>query len=82
MNQKIWKKNKIFVLPKYIENIYISDHLFDQQPSKYKRKQKALTKWWEPPKGVPGIRKYYKLNEMSFTLSERMGFTEVDSNFK
>lgn len=34
-------------------------------------------KWWEPLKGMPGVRKYYKLNEISFILSERMGFAEI-----
>lgn len=69
--------DEAFSVPKYISEICIKDHLFDLKPSNFNKKLKKLSAWWEPPKWVPGVRKYYKLNEMSFTLSERMGFAEI-----
>lgn len=64
----------------YIDKIEIKDHAFDKRERKSTKKVQTISNWWAPPKGVPGIRKLYKTNEMSFTLCERMGYPENESN--
>lgn len=67
-------------LPLFIDKIEIKDHAFDKRERKSTKKVQTISNWWAPPKGVPGIRKLYKTNEMSFTLCERMGYPENESN--